>query len=103
MLRDLILWIVSVVILQPLESEIGRRLTAAGAPAAVVQDVRTCATASLPAIADRAASDWVWTATTAFGVWTGGTSAEAALASAAPACAGALNAARPFLSGGVRA
>ncbi|MBD2747790.1 hypothetical protein IC232_13885 [Microvirga sp. BT688] len=43
---------------------------------AVIADVRACAEASLPGLADRAMAEPLWVLATALNVWTGRTSPE---------------------------
>lgn len=97
MFHDLIAWLVAVFLIGPLQSEIASRLDAGRAPAAVVQQMTQCATAAAPALVERAAGDPWWAVTTAVGAWVGMTSPESVLRDAAPGCAPALAAARPFL------
>lgn len=97
MFHDLVAWFVAVFLLGPMQAELQGRLESARAPAAVVAQVSQCAAAAGPAIMTRATSDPWWAISTAFGTWIGVTSPEAALRDAAPGCAPALAAARPFL------
>ncbi|MGG5811221.1 hypothetical protein [Falsiroseomonas sp. CW058] len=97
MFSDLIAWIVAVFLLGPLQAEVHSKLEAARAPAAVMQGVTACAVAAAPGLADRAAADPWWAVTSVIGVWIGTTTPEAVLRDAAPSCAPALAAARPFL------
>lgn len=100
MIASLIAFLVSTFLVGPLQSELGSRLAQARAPAAIVQQVEACATAAIPALVDRAAADPWWALSSAFGAWVGTTSPEAVLRDAAPGCAPALAAARPFLAEG---
>jgi hypothetical protein len=100
MFESLIAWLVATFLIGPLQSEIASRLEAGRAPAAVVQQMSDCAIAAGPALIQRAGADPVWAVSTAFGAWIGTTRPEAVLGEAAPACAPALAAARPFLQGG---
>ncbi len=99
MIETLIAWLVATFLLGPLQSEIASRLEAGRAPAAVVQQMADCATAAAPALIQRAAGDPWWAVTTAMGAWIGTASPDAVLRDAAPGCAPALAAARPFLGG----
>ena len=75
------------------------KLAGARAPQAVVAEVTACARTATPVIAQRALDDPWWTATTAFRLWVGSAEPETVLVEAAPACAPAVRAARPFLTG----
>ena len=86
--------LVSFFLIDPLQAEMSKRLTAAGAPPTVV----ACARTATPALVDRATGDPWWAATTAVGIWLGSTKPDAVLVEAAPACAPAIDAARPFLT-----
>ena len=90
--------LVSFFLIDPLQAEMSKRLTAAGAPPTVVADVASCARTATPALVDRATGDPWWAATTAVGIWLGSTKPDAVLVDAAPACAPAIDAARPFLT-----
>jgi hypothetical protein len=98
-IRDLILSLVSFFVVEPLQAELADKLAAARVPQAIVAQVSECATAATPRLADRALSDPWWGVTTTIEVWAGTTSPEAVLGAAAPSCAQALQAARPFLDG----
>ena len=97
MWQELMAWIVATFLVAPLHASLNEALTAARAPAATLALVSDCAAAAGPALATRAASEPVWLVQTVFGVWMGTLRAEAVLGEAAPACAPALAAARPFL------
>ncbi len=97
MLDNALAALVSFFLIDPLQAEISQRLAAAGAPQTVVADVAACARTATPAIIERASGDPWWAATTAAGVWLGSTRPDAVLVEVAPACAPAVDAARPFL------
>jgi len=67
------------------------------APQAVIADVRTCAEASLPQLADRAIADALWVVATTFDVWTGRTAPEQILGGTSTQCDAAIKAARIYL------
>ncbi|MGO4526677.1 hypothetical protein AB4097_17670 [Microvirga sp. 2MCAF35] len=97
MLQELLASVVSVLIVDPLQAEMNERLAQVRAPQAVVADVRTCAEASLPKLADRAAADPLWVVTTAFDVWTGRTAPDQILGGTSTQCDAAIKAARIYL------
>jgi hypothetical protein len=99
MWQDLIAWLVSAFLLGPLQASLAEALVAAQAPAATVSAVADCANAAAPAIITRAAAEPVWLVQGVFGLWIGTLRPETLLGDAAPACAPALAAARPFLGG----
>jgi hypothetical protein len=98
MLADIIAFLVATFLVGPLQSEMASRLEAARAPAALVREVTACAAAATPRLAERAVADPWWAVTTAVGAWIGTTAPEAALRDAAPGCAPAIDAARPYLA-----
>ena len=90
--------LVSFFLIDPLQAEMSKRLETAGAPPTIVADMASCGRTATPALVDRATGDPWWAATTAVGIWLGSTKPEAVLVEAAPACAPAIEAARPFLA-----
>jgi P2-related tail formation protein len=96
MFQELLASLVGLLIVDPLQAEMSERLAKVQAPQAVIADVRTCAEASLPGLADRAMAEPLWVVTTALNVWTGQTAPESILGST-PQCASALKAARVYL------
>lgn len=99
MVQDILALIVNMLILEPLQAEMNERLAKVRAPQAIIADVRTCATASLPVLADRAVADPAWAATTALNVWIGTAAPEDVLGTSSPQCDNAIKAARAYLSG----
>ncbi|WP_137180887.1 hypothetical protein [Roseomonas sp. AR75] len=99
MFESLIAWLVATFLLGPLQSSVAEQLQAARAPVAVVQQVTQCAAEAAPRLVARAGADPWWAITTALGAWTGATNPESVLADAAPGCAPAFQAARPYLAG----
>lgn len=97
-MQNLIASLLSFLLVEPIQSGIAETLAAAGAPQAVISELSACAGAAAPTIVERAAGDPLWTISTAFRLWTGWTRPETVLAEAAPGCAAALEAARPFLA-----
>jgi hypothetical protein len=96
-MQDFIAALVSFFLIEPLQAEMADKLAAARAPQAIVTDVASCARTATPLILARATSEPWWAASTAFGLWIGTTRPEGLLVEAAPGCAGAVQAARPFL------
>ena len=92
--------LVSIFLTGPLQSELADKLAAARAPQAVVTQLGACARDAAPALVERAVSDPWWAATSVVAVWTGFSRPEAILLAAAPGCAPAVAAARPFLEAG---
>ncbi|WP_114943458.1 hypothetical protein [Microvirga calopogonii] len=97
MLQELLSSVVSVLIVDPLQAEMNERLARIRAPQAVIADVRTCAEASLPKLADRALADPLWVVTTTFDVWTGRTAPEQILGGTSTQCDAAIKAAKVYL------
>ena len=89
--------LVSFFLIDPLQAEISKRLEADGAPPTIVADIASCARTATPALVERATGDPWWAAATAVGIWLGSTKPDVVLAEAAPVCAPAIDAARPFL------
>lgn len=100
MLREFLLWLFATTVVEPYQAELTRQLALARAPHALVEAVAGCASAAIPALADRASSDPWWTLTNGLRVWIGVVPADAILRDAAPACGPAIDAARPYLTGG---
>ena len=96
MFQELLASLVSLLIVDPLQAEMSERLAQARAPQAVIAQVRACAEASLPGLADRAMAEPLWVVTTALNVWTGQTAPESILGST-PQCESALKSARVYL------
>jgi hypothetical protein len=99
-MMEFISMLVSFFLTGPLQSELSEKLADARAPQAVVSQLSDCARDATPALLDRAISDPWWAATSTFSVWTGMARPESILVQAAPACAPAVAAARPFLNAG---
>jgi hypothetical protein len=97
---DIIAALISFFLVDPLQADLSERLAAARAPAAVIDDVTTCAETAVPVMIERATGDPWWAVTSAFGVWTGMADPAAILLEAAPSCAGAVTAAESYLGEG---
>jgi hypothetical protein len=100
MIRDFLLSLVSFFIIDPFTAELNEKLAIAQAPAAIVQNVRSCAVAAAPMLLDRVSNDWWWASTTAIAVSVGMTTPQQVLVEIAPVCASAVRAAEPFITGG---
>jgi hypothetical protein len=97
MFQEILSFLVSLLIVDPLQAEMSERLAQVRAPQAVIAEVRACAEASLPRLADRAMAEPMWVVSAALNVWTGQTAPEDILGSTTPQCASALKAARLYL------
>ena len=97
MLQELLATLVGALIVDPLQAEMNERLAQVRAPQAVIADVRTCAEASLPKLAERAMAEPLWVVTTTLDVWTGRTAPEEVLGGTSAQCDGAIKAARVYL------
>lgn len=100
MIRDAFLWLLSAFVIDPVMAEFNTRLSEVGAPPAVIQQVRVCATEAPGALAEKAAGDLWWGASTVVSVAIGMTDAKSVIAAATPGCAVAVAAVRPLLAGG---
>lgn len=98
MIRDAFLSLLSAFVIDPAMAEFNDRLGALRAPPAVIEQVRACALDAPMALAEKAAGDLWWGASTVIGVAVGMTSATSVIAAATPGCAAAMTAARPFLA-----
>jgi hypothetical protein len=100
MLNDFLLSLFSFFILDPFQAELNQKLRAAQAPAAVMAEVRACATAAGPVLIDRALNDWWWVGTTVISVGVGMTTPQSVLVEIAPRCASAVRNADVFITAG---
>ena len=98
-MHDIIAALVAFFLTGPLQAEIADRLADGRAPHAVIADMAACGRMAAPLMVQRATSDPWWAASSAFRIWIGTARPEALLLEAAPGCAGAVRAARPFLTG----
>ena len=94
MIRELLLWLVTLLVIEPIQAEWTARLEAAGAPRAVIEGLASCATAAGPALATRASEDPWWGVTTVAGVALGWRDGLTVVVEAVPTCAGPIGAAR---------
>jgi hypothetical protein len=98
-IQDIIFALVSFFVVDPLQAELADKLAAARAPQAVISQVSQCAREATPVLAERVMSDPAWGVAETVRIWTGMTSPETVLGEAAPSCATAVQAARPFIEG----
>lgn len=98
MLRDLFLSLLSSFVIEPFLADLDAQLKTAHAPQAIIAQVQACAAAAPSALAERAAADPWWGISTVVGVAIGTTAADAVIAGAAPDCAAAVTAVRPFIT-----
>ena len=99
MLNSILLFLVQLVIVGPITSQIDARLKQAQAPAALVSSVNSCVNAALPDLAKRIASQPSQGISLAAEIWLQGGGFEGAILKAAPECAPLLQAAKPFYRG----
>jgi hypothetical protein len=99
MFRDVVLWFVSMFLVQPFEQRLTGELAARGAPPALVQELRRCAVEAAPRAADRALSDWGWAVGTGVRLAIGTVQPAAVVAEVAPACARPVEAGLGLLRG----
>jgi hypothetical protein len=99
MLNDIIAFLISIFVVGPFQAEFADKLAAARAPQAVVAQIGSCASAAVPALAERLSNDWQWVVTRTVGIWIGTTRADTVLGEVVPQCREAIAAARPFLAG----
>jgi hypothetical protein len=97
MLQDLFAFLVGVLIVDPLQAEMNERLAQIRAPQAVIAEMRSCAEASLPPLANRALAEPGWAIATTLNVWTGRTAPEEVLGGTSAQCNAAIKAARVYL------
>lgn len=100
MIHTALLWLIATFVIDPAMAGVGERLREARAPQAVIEQVSSCALTAPGALAERAAGDWWWGASTLFGVAVGMADPATVIASATPGCASAVNAMRPWLRAG---
>lgn len=99
-MHDFIVALISFFLVTPLQQQVNDALAATRAPQEIVAAVATCARQHSQEIVDRAVNDPWWAASSVFKVWAGLSEPHALLVEAAPACAVAVEATRPFLSSG---
>lgn len=99
MVRDFLLGIAMMFLVEPFAADMDRMLATARAPEALMREVAACTGTAAPALIDRALADWGWAASAAIRVTTGLASAEALIVETVPSCAGAIAEARRLLDG----
>lgn len=97
-IQAIIATLISLLLIDPLESALTKRLAAAGVPDAAVKTVVACGRSALPTIVSRSISEPIWAATQALRVWTGSVQADKILTEIAPQCAGVVDAARGIVA-----
>jgi hypothetical protein len=96
MVQGFLALIINLLVVDPLQEELNKRLAQARAPQAIIADVRACAEGSLPELAQRAMAEPVWVMTTVFDVWTGRAAPEDVLSTSAQ-CESTIKTARTYL------
>lgn len=91
MFQEIITALFAFFILDPIEAEVDRAITAADAPMEVVETARDCVSDAGPAIRSRIGEDFWWSITQVTYVAVGMTQAEDVLVEVVPSCAPALN------------
>ena len=91
---------VSVFLTGPRQAELSEKRQMTRAPQAIVSGLMECSKEAAPAIVNRVLSEPIWALTQTFNVWPGQIQPDAVLLEAAPGCASAIEAARPFLREG---
>lgn len=96
MVQDILAFVINLLVVDPLQEEMSKRLGEVRAPQAIIADVRACAEGSLPRLAQRAMADPAWVVTTTLDVWIGRAAPEDVL-STSPQCESAIKTARAYL------
>ena len=96
MVQDILAFFINLLVVDPLQDEMKKRLAEVRAPQAIIAEVRTCAENALPGLAERAVTEPGWIVTTALDVWIGRAAPEDVL-STSPQCQSAIKAARVYL------
>lgn len=92
-MQEFFAWLLATFVLAPMQAELGDRLRAVNAAPQLIQQAQSCVAAAAPALTERAANDWVWTAQTVISVATGLSDANAVLVEVVPGCAPVVQAA----------
>lgn len=96
MIQDILALLINLLVVDPLQDEMSKRLADVRAPQGVIADVRTCAENALPGLAERAMAEPSWVVATTLDVWTGRAAPEDVL-NTSPQCQSAIKAARVYL------
>jgi hypothetical protein len=99
MIHEILAFIVNLLVIDPLQAEMDKRLAEVRAPQAVVADVRACADAALPVLVNRATAEPGWVVMTAVDVWFGRAAPEDVLIAVSPQCDAPVKAAKAYLQG----
>lgn len=86
MIGDLLAWLFTALVIDPVQAEIVTRLEQVRAPVSVVAEINACLSTTAPALLDRAGRDFWWAGSTAVSVTTGFTSPAELLDASNPAC-----------------
>jgi hypothetical protein len=97
MIADLFHWLLATFVVTPLQAEIDRKLLAANASRAVVEQVQTCMADATPRLTEKAGGDWFWGVSTVVSVATGFSRPEQVLSDQVPSCRPAIESVRPLL------
>ena len=90
--------LVSLLILNPIQSAITSQLSALGIPRDSAEKVAACARAATPAIVTRVGDNPGWAIGQVVRFWTGAASPDVVLVEIAPHCAGAVETAKRAIS-----
>jgi hypothetical protein len=85
-------------LVKPLEERLSERLAKAHVPQAVMNEVISCARTAAPILVERATRDPWWAVINGLQLWAGWARPDTVLLDAAPRCAPAVQAARPYLT-----
>ncbi|TAJ34906.1 hypothetical protein [Bosea sp. (in: a-proteobacteria)] len=99
MLSSILAFLIQLVILDPLTSQIDARLKQAQVPPALASSVNSCIKEALPDLVRRIASQPSQGLSLAAEIWLQGNGFEGAVVRAAPDCAPLLQAVKPFFRG----
>jgi hypothetical protein len=99
MIRDTLIWFVTLFVVQPFQAEMTRTLEAARAPTEIMRSVSVCATDAAPALADRLMTDPAWGVSAMMSVAIGTRTPDAVVGEIAPSCRETLRLARPWITG----
>ncbi len=100
MLSSILAFLIQLVIIDPLTSQIDARLKQAQVPPALASSVNSCIKDALPDLMRRIASQPSQGISLAAEVWLQGNGFDGAVAKAVPDCAPLLQAVKPFYRGG---
>jgi len=99
MIHEVLAFVINLLIIDPLQAEMEKRLAGVRAPQTVVADVRACADAALPTLANRATAEPGWVVVTALDIWFGRAAPEDVLIAVSPQCNAPIKTAKAYLKG----